>query len=54
MLTNNGEEKDDVKVPDGEVGTMTQEFEESGTDAIVTVLSAMGEEAAVAARAAPK
>lgn len=54
LLGPDGNEKNDVKVPDGEIGQKIKEYEESGTDAIITIISAMNEEAAIAVKEAPK
>lgn len=37
-------QKEDVRVPDGELGTKIQKMHEDGIDVIITVLSAMGTE----------
>ncbi|TKA30166.1 Eukaryotic translation initiation factor 5A [Salinomyces thailandicus] len=55
LLTDNGEEKNDVKVPDGDVGDkITKLFTDEGKDVNVIVLTAMGEESAMDAKEAPK
>jgi len=54
LIKPDGSEKNDVKLPEGEVGDRIKEFEEAGTDAIVTIISAMNEEAAIAVKEAPK
>ncbi|KAK4544620.1 translation initiation factor eIF5A [Oleoguttula mirabilis] len=55
LLTDNGEEKNDVKVPDGEVGEKINKlFTEDNKDTNVIVLTAMGEEMAMDAKEAPK
>jgi hypothetical protein len=44
LMTSDGTAKDDVKVPEGDLGKqITTEFEE-GKDLLVTIVSAMGEE----------
>ncbi|KAF8439224.1 eukaryotic translation initiation factor 5A [Terfezia claveryi] len=48
-----GAEKNDVKLPENELGGKIREFEDSGVDCIVTVISAMGEEAVIAVKEAP-
>ncbi|KAH7183701.1 uncharacterized protein B0J16DRAFT_402243, partial [Fusarium flagelliforme] len=53
LLESNGSEKNDIPVLKREVGNKTREFEESGMDAFVTVISAMGQEVAVAVKQAP-
>jgi len=55
LLTDNGDEKNDVKVPDGEVGDKINKlFTEDGKDTNVIILTAMGEESAIDAKEAPK
>jgi len=55
LMTDDGTTKDDVKVPDGEVGDKINKlFSEEGKDTNVIVLTAMGEEAAIDAKEAPK
>lgn len=54
LLAPDGTEKNDVRVPDGDVGTKIQEFEDSGTDCLVTIIAAMKEEAAISVKEAPK
>ncbi|KAL2159827.1 hypothetical protein VTH06DRAFT_1960 [Thermothelomyces fergusii] len=47
LMLPDGSTKDDVKLPEGEVGQRIQEGWDSGKDLIVTVLTAMGEQAAI-------
>jgi len=55
LMSDDGSTKDDVKVPDGEVGDkITKLFTEEGKDTNVIVLTAMGEEAAIDAKEAPR
>eukprot|EP00249_Psilotum_nudum_P028880 c38861_g1_i1 orf=75-560(+) len=55
LMDDNGNPKDDVKVPDGEVGEKIQKmFKEDEKDVNVIVLTAMGEEVAMDAKEAPK
>ncbi|PSK36195.1 eukaryotic translation initiation factor 5A [Elsinoe australis] len=55
LMSEDGSTKDDVKVPDGEVGDKINKlFTEDGKDTNVIVLTAMGEEAAIDAKEAPK
>merc|ERR1712149_80956 len=55
LLTDSGDEKNDVKVPEGDVGAKIQKlFTEEEKDVNVIVLTAMGEEAAIDAKEAPK
>lgn len=54
LMTAEGDTKDDVKVPEGELGDgITSGFDE-GKDLLVTIISAMGEEAAISFKEAPK
>lgn len=43
-MTSDGTPKDDVKVPEGDLGKEIQENFEAGKDLLVTIVSAMGEE----------
>ncbi|KAF2479436.1 eukaryotic translation initiation factor 5A-2 [Neohortaea acidophila] len=55
LMSDDGSTKDDVKVPDGDVGDkITKLFTDDGKDTNVIVLTAMGEEAAIDAKEAPK
>ncbi|KAF2154081.1 eukaryotic translation initiation factor 5A-2 [Myriangium duriaei CBS 260.36] len=55
LMSEDGSTKDDVKLPDGEVGDkINKMFTEDGKDTNVIVLTAMGEEAAIDAKEAPK
>ncbi|KAF2870710.1 eukaryotic translation initiation factor-like protein 5A [Massariosphaeria phaeospora] len=55
LMSDDGSTKDDVKVPDGEVGDKINKFfVDDGKDTNVIVLTAMGEEAAIDAKEAPK
>lgn len=52
-MDDGGNTKDDVKVPDGEVGDRINKlFTDEGKDVSVTVMSAMGEEVAVECKGA--
>ena len=53
-MTADGDTKDDVKVPEGELGDKLQSEFDEGKDLIVTIISAMGEEAAISYKEAPK
>ena len=50
LLLSDGATKDDLKVPEGELGDQIKKDFEDGKDLIVTVLSAMNEEAIVAVK----
>jgi len=53
LIKQDGSEKNDVKVPDGELGDRIRESEEAGKDILITIISAMGEEAAISLKDAP-
>ncbi|KAJ2352565.1 hypothetical protein GGH92_001186 [Coemansia sp. RSA 2673] len=54
LVTPEGDTKDDVKVPEGELGEkMLEDFRE-GKDLLVTVITSMDEEAAISYKEAPK
>ncbi|KAJ2897607.1 translation initiation factor eIF5A [Coemansia aciculifera] len=54
LMDDAGEMKEDVKVPEGELGDKIRvEFAE-GKELLVTILKAMGEEAAISYKEAPK
>jgi len=50
LMTTEGVSKDDVKVPEGDLGKQIETDFEAGKDLIVTIVAAMGEEAAVSAK----
>ncbi|CAD6583580.1 MAG: Eukaryotic translation initiation factor 5A [Cyphobasidiales sp. Tagirdzhanova-0007] len=54
LMSQDGNAKDDVKLPESEVGEQIQQFFEDGKDAIVTIVSAMGEEHALGVKEAPQ
>lgn len=54
LMTADGDTKDDVKIPDGEVGDKIQAEFDEGKDLLVTIISAMGEEACISYKEAPK
>lgn len=55
LMSDDGSTKDDVKIPDGEVGDKIKKlFTDEGKDTNVIILTAMGEEAAVDAKEAPR
>jgi translation initiation factor 5A len=43
-MTQDGVAKDDVKVPEGDIGTQISSAFEDGKDLLVTIVAAMGEE----------
>lgn len=53
-MTNDGVSKDDVKIPEGDIGKEIQEAFEDGKDLLVTIIAAMGEEQAISWKEAPK
>ena len=54
LMTNDGTTKDDVKAPEGELGDKLNSEFDDGKDLLVTIISAMGEEAAISFKEAPK
>ncbi|KAJ6256943.1 Eukaryotic translation initiation factor [Drechslerella dactyloides] len=50
LIDTDGNSKDDVKVPDSEIGKAVQDDFDAGKDLLITILTAMGEEAAVAVK----
>ncbi|TPX49355.1 hypothetical protein SeLEV6574_g01513 [Synchytrium endobioticum] len=54
MMTPDGSTKDDVKVPEGDLGEQLKTAFAEGKELLVTVISAMGEEAAISFKEAPK
>lgn len=54
LMLQDGSTKDDVKLPEGELGEKLEEEFEEGKDLIVSVVSAMGEEHCLSYKEAPK
>ncbi|CAR28487.1 hypothetical protein ZYGR_0S01180 [Zygosaccharomyces rouxii] len=54
LMTMDGETKDDVRLPDGELGDALQSSFDEGKDLNVTIITAMGEECAISFKEAPK
>jgi translation initiation factor 5A len=54
LMLPDGSTKDDVKIPDGEVGDRIKTDFEEGKELVVTVIASMGEEAAISVKEAPK
>lgn len=55
LMNDDGDTKDDVRMPDGEIGEkITKLFKTEEKDTNVVVLTSMGEEAAVEAKEAPR
>ena len=48
LMTADGNGKDDVKVPEGDLGDQIQAAFDDGKELLVTIVSAMGEEHALA------
>ena len=53
-MDQDGNSKDDVKVPDGDIGSEITTAFEDGKDLLVTIIAAMGEEQAISFKEAPK
>ncbi|KAH8993117.1 eukaryotic translation initiation factor 5A-2 [Lactarius akahatsu] len=54
LMTADGVSKDDVKVPEGDLGGQISSGFDDGKDLLVTIISAMGEEQAISFKEAPK
>nr|CAG8644069.1 5295_t:CDS:2 [Entrophospora candida] len=54
LMTSDGATKDDVRIPDGELGEKIRTDFDEGKELMVTIISAMGEEAAISYKEAPK
>ncbi|KAG9094901.1 Eukaryotic translation initiation factor 5A [Ceratobasidium sp. 370] len=54
LMTQDGTPKDDVKVPEGDLGKQIQDDFDAGKELLVTVVAAMGEEQAIGVKEAPK
>ncbi|KZT53186.1 eukaryotic translation initiation factor 5A [Calocera cornea HHB12733] len=54
LMLPDGTPKDDVKVPEGELGEKIQADFDEGKELLVTIVSAMGEEQAISYKEAPK
>ncbi|CDS03499.1 Putative Eukaryotic translation initiationFT factor 5A [Lichtheimia ramosa] len=54
LMLESGETKEDVKLPEGELGDQIQADFDEGKDLIVGVVSAMGEEHCLSVKEAPK
>jgi translation initiation factor 5A len=54
LMLPDGSTKDDVRIPDGELGQKIQADFDEGKELIVCILAAMGEEAAISYKEAPK
>ncbi|KAI8147666.1 eukaryotic translation initiation factor 5A-2 [Fennellomyces sp. T-0311] len=54
LLLDDGSTKDDVKLPEGEIGAQMEADFDEGKELLVTVVAAMGEEHALSFKEAPK
>ncbi|CAG8572613.1 11606_t:CDS:2 [Ambispora gerdemannii] len=54
LMTSDGSTKDDVRVPEAEIGEKIQSDFDEGKELLVTIISAMGEEAAISYKEAPR
>ncbi|WWC67575.1 eukaryotic translation initiation factor 5A [Kwoniella pini CBS 10737] len=54
LMDGDGNSKDDVKVPDSELGQQISADFEAGKDLMVTIIAAMGEEQAISFKEAPQ
>ncbi|KAI8911187.1 hypothetical protein PhCBS80983_g01314 [Powellomyces hirtus] len=54
LMKDDGSTKDDIKVPDNDMGSKMEEEFHEGKELIVTVVAAMGEEHALSYKEAPK
>ncbi|CEP14557.1 hypothetical protein [Parasitella parasitica] len=54
LMLSDGSTKDDVKLPEGDLGEKMEEDFEEGKELVVSVVSAMGEEKALSFKEAPK
>jgi translation initiation factor 5A len=53
LMTQDGVAKDDVRVPEGDLGKQIQADFDDGKDLLVSILTAMGEEQAISVKEAP-
>lgn len=53
-MTQDGTPKDDIKLPESDLGTQIQADFDEGKELLVTIVSAMGEEQAISCKEAPK
>ncbi|KAG8952148.1 Eukaryotic translation initiation factor 5A [Tulasnella sp. 424] len=54
LMTADGTEKNDVKLPEGELGEKIQAESDDGKELVISIIAAMGEEAAISYKEAPK
>ena len=53
-MKQDGNTKDDVKIPEGDLGTQISTGFNNSKELLVTIVSAMGEEAVISFKEAPK
>jgi translation initiation factor 5A len=53
LINSDGDPKDDVMVPKGDLGNQIQTDVEAGKDLLITVVSAIGEEHAISCKESP-
>ena len=53
-MADDGDTREDIKVPEGDIGKEIQTKYDAGDNFMVTIISAMGEEAAIATKAITK
>lgn len=54
LMSQDGTSKDDVRVPEGDIGTQITAAFDEGKDLLVTIVAAMNEEQAISFKEAPK
>jgi len=54
LMTPDGASKDDVKIPESDLGKQIQADFDEGKDLLVTIVASMGEEQAISVKEAPK
>jgi len=54
LMTSDGTSKDDVKIPESDLGKQIQADFDEGKDLLVTIVASMGEEQAISVKEAPK
>ncbi|KAG8215264.1 eukaryotic elongation factor 5A hypusine, DNA-binding OB fold-domain-containing protein [Butyriboletus roseoflavus] len=54
LMTADGTPKDDIKVPEGDLGTSIQKDFDEGKELLITIVSAMNEEQAISFKEGPK
>ena len=54
LMSADGSSKDDVRIPESDLGKQIADDFEAGKDLLVTIISAMGEEQAISVKETPK